>query len=240
MTENFPEITKAQEEANTTIVVAALKPGDNLTKHTEQINKLVEELRTLPSIVAPQTVVGPVDAAKLIRAQIDAAVAAGKLPADQAEAMIATQTKRVLNADQTVGLIKTHQSINMIDATAKDKEELTQDPRTQPRERPAGRGHRRHHAGATRAGPRRGARLRHRIRRDDRRLRRGRRRLHPLITGIVGVGITVLALTLSTEFMSVNQAATGIVTMLGIAVSIDYAVHRVALPVRAQTRRRAR
>ena len=30
MTENFPEITKAQEEANTTIVVAALKPGDNL------------------------------------------------------------------------------------------------------------------------------------------------------------------------------------------------------------------
>ena len=29
----------------------------------------------------------------------------------------------------------------------------------------------------------------------------------PLITGIVGVGITVLALTLSTEFMSVNQAA---------------------------------
>ena len=39
--------------------------------------------------------------------------------------MIATQTKQVLNADQTVGLIKTHQSINMIDATAKDKEELT-------------------------------------------------------------------------------------------------------------------
>ena len=50
----------------------------------------------------------------------------------------------------------------------------------------------------------------------------------PLITGIVGVGITVLALTLSTEFASVNQAATGIVTMLGIAVSIDYALFIVS------------
>lgn len=228
MTENFPEITKAQEEANTTIVVAALKPGDNLTKHTEQINKLVEELRTLPSIVAPQTVVGPVDAAKLIRAQIDAAVAAGKLPADQAEAMIATQTKQVLNTDQTVGLIKTHQSINMIDATAKDKEELT---KILERNRVNGL-QVEATGGIMQAQPEQGLAevLGFAIAFVVMIVAFGAvvAAFIPLITGIVGVGITILALTLSTEFMSVNQAATGIVTMLGIAVSIDYALFIVS------------
>jgi RND superfamily putative drug exporter len=50
----------------------------------------------------------------------------------------------------------------------------------------------------------------------------------PLVTGIVGVGLTMMLVTLSAEWISVNQSATGIITMLGIAVSIDYALFIVS------------
>src|SRR5690606_32983777 len=50
----------------------------------------------------------------------------------------------------------------------------------------------------------------------------------PLVTAIVGVAITIMLLTLSAELLSINQSATAIVTMLGIAVSIDYALFIVS------------
>ncbi|MQY26742.1 MMPL family transporter [Nocardia aurantia] len=50
----------------------------------------------------------------------------------------------------------------------------------------------------------------------------------PLVTAIVGVVGTIMLVTLAAQFLDVNQTATAIVTMLGIAVSIDYALFIVS------------
>lgn len=66
--EYFPQVMKEQERASTSILVAA---DDGLQNHTEQINKLAEDLRTLPDVIAPpETVVNP-----LVAAAVDPAIA---------------------------------------------------------------------------------------------------------------------------------------------------------------------
>ncbi len=50
----------------------------------------------------------------------------------------------------------------------------------------------------------------------------------PIITGILGVLISINLVTLGAGIFNMNESATGIITMLGIAVSIDYALFIVS------------
>ena len=53
----------------------------------------------------------------------------------------------------------------------------------------------------------------------------------PLFTAILGIALATLTVTLGSGFFDINEGVTGIVTMIGIAVSIRLrVVHRVALP----------
>ncbi|MFL1600234.1 MMPL family transporter [Gordonia amicalis] len=201
--EYFPQVMKEQERASTSIVVAA---NDGLQNHTEQINKLAEDLRTLPDVIAPETVVNPVMAAA-----VDPAVAAS-----------------VLGDNGRVGLIQVRQNITIMDLTTENKEQLVKIL-----DENRGNGLQVEATGALMQVMEQG----------------GAAELIgfaiafvvmivafgaliaafiPLVTAIVGVAITIMLLTLSAELLSINQSATAIVTMLGIAVSIDYALFIVS------------
>ncbi len=202
MQEKFPHLAEQQTKARTVVVVAA---DDGLAAHSEQIDKLAAELRGLKKVTQGETIVNPVTVAA-------ADPAAGA---------------QVLSADGTIGLITVAQDIDMMEVESDDKAQLTkvlEQNRTggldveatgtlmQAQEESA--------AEAIGFGVAFlvmivafGALIAAFI---------------PLISGIVAVGLTMALLMLSAEFMSVNQAATGIVMMLGIAVSIDYALFIVS------------
>lgn len=202
--EYFPEIEQEQLQASTSIIVAA---DDGLAAHTAQLDRLAEDLRTrLPDVLDPQTVVNPVTAA-------------------QANPVAAAQ---VLGDDGKVGLIQVRQGIEIFDLTVENKEQLIE-----VLDANRGDGLQVEATGALMSVQEMG----------------GTAELIgfavafvvmivafgalvasfiPLITGIIGVGITMLLLLLGAEAMSINQAATAIVTMLGIAVSIDYALFVVS------------
>ncbi|GED97169.1 MMPL family transporter [Gordonia crocea] len=204
MEQHFSELTKSQTEANTLVLIATDKnnPSDKLANHVDAINKLVADLQGLPEVADKSTIVNPVLAAKAMPAM------AGK----------------VLGDDGRVGLITVHQKLNVMDLKPKDKEALTEvlDKHrgnglqveatlgVMQAQEEAGKAEMIGFAiafvvmivafGAIVAA------------------------FIPLITGIVGVGLTMMLLMVSSKFMTVNQTATAIVTMLGIAVSIDYAL----------------
>ncbi|GAA10996.1 MMPL family transporter [Gordonia alkanivorans] len=201
--EYFPQVMKEQERASTSILVAA---DDGLQNHTEQINKLAEDLRTLPDVIAPETVVNPV-----VAAAVDPAIAPS-----------------VLGDNGRVGLIQVRQNITVMDLTTENKEELVKIL-----DENRGNGLQVEATGALMQVMEQG----------------GAAELIgfaiafvvmivafgaliaafiPLVTAIVGVAITIMLLTLSAELLSINQSATAIVTMLGIAVSIDYALFIVS------------
>ncbi|WP_132994062.1 MMPL family transporter [Gordonia zhaorongruii] len=203
MEEYFPAITEQQTEAATNVVIAA---PDGLDKHGPAIDALVADLKKLPEVANADAIVNPVTAA----------AAKPELAA------------KVLGDDGRVGLLPVQQSINMMDATAADKEEFVDvisEHRVDGLQVEALGGI----MGAMEQGGTAeligfavafvimivafGALVAAFI---------------PLITGIVGVGLTMGLLTLSAKFMSVNQTATAIVMMLGIAVSIDYALFIVS------------
>lgn len=50
----------------------------------------------------------------------------------------------------------------------------------------------------------------------------------PLFTAILGIALATLTVTLGSGFFDINEGVTGIVTMIGIAVSIDYALFIVS------------
>ncbi len=200
--ENFPQLAEQQTKAHTTVVVAA---DDGLAAHSEQIDKLAEALRGLPSVVRGEQIVNPVTVAA-------ADPAAGA---------------QVLSPDGKIGLISVAQDIEMMDVAAADKDELVtilDENRTGGLD-----------VEAT------GTLMQAQEQSLAEALGFGVAFLImivafgsliaafiPLISGIVAVGLTIMMLTVSASFMPVNEAAQGIVMMLGIAVSIDYALFIVS------------
>ncbi|QKT06612.1 MMPL family transporter [Gordonia sp. X0973] len=214
MQQYFPEVTKSQTEANTIIVLGTdkSKPTDKLADHTVEIDKLVNDLRQLPHVSAtdknPQTstIANPVTAAQLMP----------------------QMASKVLGDDGRVGQITVHQSINVMDLKPEDKKALTDIL-----ERHRGHGI---EVAATmgvmqaQEQPGKAEMIGFAIAFVVMIIAFGAivAAFIPLITGMVGVGLTMMLLTVSAKFMSVNQTATAIVTMLGIAVSIDYALFIVS------------
>ena len=200
---DFPAVNDQQLKASTTIVIAA---DDGLAAHTQQIDALVAKVRELPKVVDPQSVVNPVTVAK-------------------AQPALAS---KVLGDNGTVGLIQVKQDIPLDELTGSDMknfEGLLAEFR--------GNGLQVEGTGSLmqvfQAGGAAellgfalafvvmiiafGALVAAFI---------------PIITGIFGVGITIMLVTLSAKIIDVQQSATTIITMLGIAVSIDYALFIVS------------
>ncbi|MBD0860413.1 MMPL family transporter [Gordonia sp. zg691] len=209
--EYFPQVMAQQERASTSILIAA---DDGLQNHVEQINKLTEDLRTLPDVIEPQTVVNP-----LVVAAADPALAPS-----------------VVGDNGRVGLIQVRQNIEVLDLTVENKDQLVKIL-----EENRGDGLQVEATGSLMQVMEPG----------------GASEMIgfavafvvmivafgalvaafiPLVTAIVGVAITIMLLNLSAEVLSINQSATAIVTMLGIAVSIDYALFIVSR-YRAELRR---
>ncbi|OCH81753.1 MMPL family transporter [Gordonia sp. UCD-TK1] len=199
----FPQVMAQQEQASTSILVAA---EDGLQNHTTQLNELAAALRGLPDVIEPQTVVNPLTVAA-------------------AEPALAAQ---VVGDNGRVGLIQVRQDIPILDLTVENKEELVsildefsvdglQVEATGSLMQVMEAGGTAELLGFAVAFVVMivafGALIAAFI---------------PLVTAIVSVGITILLLTLSAEALSINESATAIVTMLGIAVSIDYALFIVS------------
>ncbi|MFE0751905.1 MMPL family transporter [Gordonia sp. NPDC058843] len=207
----FPQVMAQQERASTSILVAA---EDGLQNHAAQLQALADDLRTLPEVIEPQTVVSPL-------------VVAAAQPA---------LAPSVVGDNGRVGLIQVRQNIEMLDLTLENKDELLKILEENNRDglqveatgslmqvmEPGGAAELIGFAvafvvmivafGALIAA------------------------FIPLVTAIVGVSITIMLLNLSAEVLSINESATAIVTMLGIAVSIDYALFIVSR-YRAELRR---
>ncbi|MGV9712460.1 MMPL family transporter [Gordonia sp. NPDC003424] len=201
--EHFPDVMKQQERASTSVLVAA---DDGLAAHSAQIDALVEDLQKLPDVNDATTIANPVAVAQA-RPAMSAAV---------------------LGDGGQVGLIQVRQNTEITDLTVDQKEQLTDILAK--------------HRGGGLQVEATGSLMQ--VREAG-----GTAELIgfavafvvmivafgaliaafiPLITGIVGVMLTIMLLTLSAEFLSINETATGIVTMLGIAVSIDYALFIVS------------
>ncbi|AZG45621.1 MMPL family transporter [Gordonia insulae] len=208
--EYFPDVMKQQSQASTSVLVAA---DDGLAAHSAQIDALVSDLQKLPELTDAATVVNPLTVAR-------------------AQPALASS---VVGDDGKVGLIQIRQNVEIMDLTVDQKEELTEllaDHRAGGLQVEAtGSLMQVMEAGGTAEligfavafvvmivafGAIVAAFI-------------------PLVTGLVGVMLTIMLLTLSAEFLSINETATGIVTMLGIAVSIDYALFIVS---RFRTERR--
>ncbi|MGC4964350.1 MMPL family transporter [Gordonia sp. DT101] len=203
MKSDFPAINEQQLKASTSILVAA---DDGLANHTQQIDALVAKARTLPKVVEPETVVNPVTAAQENPAMASA----------------------VLGDNGKVGLIQIRQDIPQQDLTGEDMQQF-EDLLAEFR----GDGLQVEGTGSLmqvfeQGGVSEllgfavafvimivafGALIAAFI---------------PIVTGIMGVGITILLVTLSAKIIDVQQSATTIITMLGIAVSIDYALFIVS------------
>jgi len=203
MEKNFPAINAQQSEASTSVLVAA---SDGLAPHNATIDQLVAKLKTLPDLTAPDEVANP-----LTVAQLEPALAAS-----------------VLGDNNTIGLIQVAQTINPQDLDIDDMKQFedilaefrvggldVQGTGSLMQVQEAG-------GAAEMLGfviaffvmiVAFGAIVAAFI---------------PLITGIVSVIITIMLVTLGAEFLSINQSATAIITMLGIAVSIDYALFIVS------------
>lgn len=203
MKQDFPAANDQQLNSSTSILVEA---DDGLENHMGQIDALVAKARTLPKVIEPQTVVNPVTAAK-------------------ANPAIAP---KVLGDNGKVGLIQIRQDIRANELTHDDMaqfEDLLAEFR--------GNGLQVEGTGSLMQVFQQG----------------GVSELLgfviafivmiiafasivaafiPIVTGIFGVGITMLLVTLSAKIFDVQQSATTIITMLGIAVSIDYALFIVS------------
>lgn len=202
MTEEFPQLTDQLEKPTTTVVVQA---DDGLAAHAAEIDALVTGLKGIDK-VQQETVVSPL------------MVAAAK----------PEMAAQVIGDNGTVGLISVTQNVNMMDADVTLKEQLV-DVLAEHR----GDGLRVEAMGGVMSTMEAG----------------GTAELIgfaiafvvmiiafgaliaafiPLVTGIVGVMLTMMLVTLSAEVLSINQAATAIIMMLGIAVCIDYSLFVVS------------
>ncbi|PXW26854.1 UNVERIFIED_CONTAM: RND superfamily putative drug exporter [Williamsia faeni] len=203
MKENFTAINEEQTQASTSVLVAA---DDGLEAHRQTIDALVAELKTLPDLSAPDSIANPLDVAAA-----DPALAAS-----------------VIGDNGTVGLIQVKQTTNIEDLTADDTKQFEdilaefrvgglQVEGTGSLMQVFEQGGAAEMLGFVIAfivmivafGAIVAAFI-------------------PIITGILGVVITIMLVTLGAGVFSINESATGIITMLGIAVSIDYALFIVS------------
>ncbi|MYR07220.1 MMPL family transporter [Gordonia sp. SID5947] len=203
MKSDFSAINEQQLKASTSILVAA---DDGLANHTEQIDALVAKARTLPEVIDSQTVVNPVTAA----AQNPAMASA------------------VLGDDGKVGLIQIRQDIPVQDLTGEDMQQF-EDLLSEFR----GGGLDVQGTGSLMQVFEQGGvaeLLGFAIAFVIMIVAFGAliAAFIPIVTGILGVGITIMLVTLSAKIIDVQQSATTIITMLGIAVSIDYALFIVS------------
>ena len=203
MEEEFPALTEQQTKANTTVVVAA---EDGLDKHTGQIDALTKALAELPEVTDPQQIVDPVTVA-------------------QADPALASQ---VLSDNGRIGLITVSQDLELMDLKPADKQALLdvlEEHRGDGLQIEATSGvMQAMDSGGTAEVLGFGVAFVVMIVAFGALIAA----FIPLVTGIVGVGLTMMMLMVSASFMTVNQTATGIVLMLGIAVSIDYALFIVS------------
>jgi len=200
MQQYFPAANEEQEQSSTSILVQA---PDGLAEHTAEIDKLVTSLKQLPDLRDAASIVNPLSVPGEASAQ-------------------------VLSEDGKVGLIQVKQTTEVMDLEITDKEAFV-DIITE------------HRVGGLNVEAT-GSLMS--VAEDG-----GTAEmlgfgvafivmivffgalvaaLIPLITGVFAVVITIMLLTLGTEFLDINESATGIVTMLGIAVSIDYALFIVS------------
>ncbi len=96
MNENFAAAAEQQTQASTSILIAA---DDGLAAHSDQIDQLIAQAKTLPDIVDPEKIVNPVTLA-----EANPAVASA-----------------VLGDNGKVGLIQLNQSIRIEDQTQANK-----------------------------------------------------------------------------------------------------------------------
>ncbi len=203
MKSDFPAINDQQLKASTTIVIAS---DDGLAEHMDQINALVKKTLELPKVINKQTVMNPVLVAKA-----DPAVAAS-----------------VLGDNGKVGLIRVQQDIPVDELTAADMKNfenmLAEFRGNGLQVEGTGSLMQVFQAGGTAEALGFGLAFIVMIVAFGALVAA----FIPLITGIFGVGITILLVTLSAKIIDVQQSATTIITMLGIAVSIDYALFIVS------------
>lgn len=199
----FPQVMEQQMRASTSVLVAA---DDGIANHAARIDALVADLKTLPELTDPQTIVDPV-----LAARASPAVAAS-----------------VLGDDGKVGLIQVRQNIEIMDLKIDQKHQL-QDILAEH----DGDGLQVAATGSlmqVMESPGKAEMIGFAVAFVVMIVAFGAlvAAFIPLVTGLVGVLITILLVVLSANFLSVNETATGIVTMLGIAVSIDYALFIVS------------
>ncbi len=205
MADYFPAVNEAQSESNTLVFVAA---DDGLANHRAEVDSLVADLSKLPEVVnSPEApLANPLTIAE-------------KMPA---------AASQVIGDDGRVGRISVHQAINVQDLTAEDKTNLKDILE-------------RHRVDGLKVEAQGGAMNAQEAGGTAEVASLGLAfvimivafgvlvaAFIPLITAIVGVGITFMLVTLAAEVISINVSATGIIMMLGIAVSIDYALFIVS------------
>ena len=203
MNENFAAAAEQQTQASTSILIAA---DDGLAAHSDQIDQLIAQAKTLPDIVDPEKIVNPVTLA-----EANPAVASA-----------------VLGDNGKVGLIQLNQSIRIEDQTQANKTaflDLMAKFRTGGLQ-VEGTGSMMQVQAAGGLSEMLGfavafivmivafgALIAAFI---------------PLFTAILGIALATLTVTLGSGFFDINEGVTGIVTMIGIAVSIDYALFIVS------------
>ncbi|OYD68927.1 MMPL family transporter [Rhodococcus sp. OK302] len=203
MNENFAAASKQQSQATTSILVAA---DDGLAAHSEQIDKLVAQAKTLPDVVNPELVVNPVTVAA----------------ADPSVASF------VLGDNGHVGLIQLKQSIKIEDQTQANKTAflaLLEEFRTGGLQ-VEGTGSMMQVQAAGGLSEMLGFAVAFIVMI----IAFGAliAAFIPLVTAIVGISLAILTVTLGAGVFDINQGVIAIVSMIGIAVSIDYALFIVS------------
>ncbi len=199
----FPKVMEQQSRGSATVVVYA---DNGLEAHADQLNALAADLQKLPDVADAKTVVSP-----LVAAKAEPAVAAKVLGDNGHVGLIS------VGVTTNVQDLSVDQKQQLLDVLAKHRGDGLQVEATGSLVQVMDQGGKAELIGFAVAFVVMivafGALIAAFI---------------PLVTGVVGVALTMMLVTLSAKFMTVNQTATGIVTMLGIAVSIDYALFIVS------------
>lgn len=201
--EYFPQVMEQQMLASTSVLVAA---DDGLAAHSAKIDELVAALQQLPEVTDPTTIANPLMVA----------------------AAVPELAPTVVGDDGKVGLITVGQNLELMELTTDDKDRLL-DVLAEYR----GDGLQIEATGGVMQAMEQGGAaemLGFAVAFIVMIVAFGAliAAFIPLVTAVIGVLITIMALTLANEFLSINETATAIVTMLGIAVSIDYALFIVS------------
>ena len=228
--ELFPTSVNAFDQAGATVVVAA-PDGHSLNEPTyrAQVDALVADLADGPQMPTDPAALpaNPVDTAAGLRAQVVGASVEAGMPTAQAEANAAALLP--LSPDGRVGLI----SWNFDVLSPADVEAATQaavaDAMDQARQdglqvEANGSGLQAQQAGGASELIGVGIALVVLVLTFGSLVAAGL----PLLTALVGVGIGTLSISAMTAFTDISSSTTGLATMIGLAVGIDYALFILA------------